>query len=112
MVTEELILTDDEKYMLRLLHRQVRKVLGDKAYLTRSTFPTALMMCNTWNLTSQCMESNITPDNAVGALKGLLEKKLVREYKRDKLPAFLPLCYCCIEVTSMEDMPASGNYDA
>jgi hypothetical protein len=99
-------LTDIENKMLLILHSQVCKVIKKGTYPTERTFPSVLTMCDAWHVASICCDAGIDPKDASQACKGLIQKKLVREYEINRMPSLfrsptatwrrLPLKTCLI----------------
>lgn len=103
-------LTDLERKMLLILHSQVGKVIKSGTYPTEQTFRSVLIMCDAWHVAGRCVDAGIDPEKATQACKALIARKLVRQYEVDRLPAFVPVSYCSVAVTTLKDMPDTGHY--
>lgn len=103
-------LTDIENKILLILHSQVGKVIKQGAHPTERTFPSVLTMCDAWHVASRCCNAGIDPEDAAQACKGLIQKKLVREYEINRMPSFVPVSYCNVAETTLKDMPNTVHY--
>lgn len=103
-------LTDIENKILLILHSQVGKVIKQGEHPTERTFPSVLTMCDAWHVASRCCNAGIDPKEASEACKGLIQKKLVREYEINRLPSFVPVSYCDVVVTTLKNMPNMVQY--